>query len=181
MKFSFLHKLGGAVLVTVWLIWGSHMIGELLIPEAKMAKSSTTAAEASTSVSARSKAGKAEPLVVEDIGPLLASASLEAGEKTFKKCKACHTIDKGGANKVGPNLWNVVGADRAGRDGFKYSDAFTGLDGNWGYEELNAFLTKPKDYAPGTKMAFAGIKKAGDRAAVISFLRAQSDAPAPLP
>ena len=174
-----MQKLGGAVLVAVWVVWGSHMIGELLIPEPEMAKSSSVVAKASAS--AKRSSAKAAPAPIEEIGPLLAAASPEAGQKTFKKCKVCHTIDKDGANKVGPNLWNVVGAHRAKRDGFKYSDALAGLGGNWGYEELNAFLSKPKAYAPGTKMAFAGIKKASDRAAVIAYLRGLSDAPAALP
>lgn len=180
MKFSLLQKLGGAVLVTVWVVWGSHMIGELLIPKAEMPKFSARVAKVSASARA-APAAPAAPAVIENIGPLLASASLEAGEKAFKKCKICHTIDKNGVDKVGPNLWNVVGADRAARDGFKYSEALSGLDGNWGYEELNAFLIKPKNYAPGTKMTFAGIKKTDDRAAVIAYLRGQSDSPAALP
>ncbi|MBL6945093.1 MAG: cytochrome c family protein [Rhodospirillales bacterium] len=155
------------------------MIGESLIPRAQMPKSMAGAVAAKAQASAPAKRAATE--VIEDFEVLLAAASPDAGKKTFKKCKACHTIGKGEASKVGPNLWNVVGADRAARDGFKYSDALSGLGGNWGYEELNAFLTKPKAYAPGTKMAFAGVKKAADRAAVIAFLRGQSDAPMALP
>ncbi|MBL6929398.1 MAG: cytochrome c family protein [Rhodospirillales bacterium] len=155
------------------------MIGESLIPRAQPPQSTGAAVVAKAKTSAPAK--QAAPEEIEDIGALLASASPDAGKKTFKKCKACHTIGKGEASKVGPNLWDVVGADRAARDGFKYSAAMAGLGGNWGFEELNAFLTKPKAYAPGTKMAFAGIKKAADRAAVIVFLRGQSDAPVSLP
>jgi len=99
----------------------------------------------------------------------------------FKKCKACHTADQGGPNRVGPNLWNVVGGPKAHAEDFSYSDAITGLGGEWTYADLDAYLTKPKDFAPGTKMTFAGLKKPKDRAAVISYLRTLSDSPKPLP
>jgi cytochrome c len=175
MKFTFFQKFGAAVLIAIWMVWGSHMIGETLIPRFEMPKAVASASRTAT------KRPAPEPAEIEDIGPLLASVSMDDGESAFKKCKACHTIDKGDANKVGPNLWDIVGHDRAARDGFAYSDAFTGLDGTWTYEELNAFLAKPKAYAPGTKMSFAGMKKVADRAAVIGYLRAQSDMPQPLP
>ncbi len=117
----------------------------------------------------------------EPIAPLLASADVAEGEKVFKKCQACHTADKGGANKVGPALYGVVGNDIATHDGFSYSDALQGLPGDWTYDALNHFLYKPKDYANGTKMAFAGLSRASDRAAVIAYLRSQDDSPEALP
>lgn len=124
----------------------------------------------------------AEP-VLEAVSPLLAAADLEAGAKGARKCSAaCHTFDQGGANKIGPNLWNIVDRAVAGAAGFGYSATLQGMaDRQWGYEELNAFLLKPKDYAPGTKMSFAGIKKIGDRADLIAHLRTLSDSPAALP
>lgn len=112
---------------------------------------------------------------------LLKAADPAAGEKIAMKCKACHDFTKGGPNKVGPNLWDIVGAKHAHRDDFNYSDAIKGLSGDWTYENLDRFLTKPKDYAPGTKMAFPGLPKAEDRAAVIAYLRTLSDSPKPLP
>lgn len=113
---------------------------------------------------------------------LLASADDAAGQKVAKKCAACHTFDQGGPNKVGPNLWNVVDRPIASIEDFSYSDALEGLsDESWTYEHLSAFLTKPKDFAPGTKMSFAGVKKAEDRANLIGYLRSLSDSPAPLP
>lgn len=116
--------------------------------------------------------------------PLLASADIEAGAKVFKKCAACHTGDEGGANKVGPALWEIVNRPAAVADGFGYSTAMKAYssDGSkpWEYENLNAFLLKPKAYIKGTSMGFAGLKKAADRANIIAYLRSLSANPAPL-
>ena len=129
--------------------------------------------------------GKAEtaaaPSGPAPIGPLLASADPAAGQAASKACAACHSFDKGGANKVGPNLYGIVGAKHGHIDGFAYSDAIKGKAGPWNYDELNKFLYDPKAYAPGTKMTFAGLKKDQERANVIAYLRSLSDNPAPLP
>jgi cytochrome c len=122
-----------------------------------------------------------EKPAIEPIGPLLASADAAAGEKAFKRCATCHTFDKGGANKVGPNLYGVVGNAKGSTSGFTYSGALKAMAGSWSYDELNAFLTKPKDFLAGTKMTFAGIKKPQDRANIIAFLRQHADTPFPLP
>ncbi|MGH6930149.1 MAG: c-type cytochrome, partial [Dongiaceae bacterium] len=116
------------------------------------------------------------------IADLLKAADPAAGAKVAAKCKACHGFDKGGPNKVGPNLWDIVGAKQAHLgDAFKYSDALKGLGGEWTYDALDKYLTAPKEYAPGTKMVFPGLKKPEDRAAVIAYLRSLSDSPKPLP
>jgi cytochrome c len=117
----------------------------------------------------------------EPIAPMLAAADPAAGKKLAKKCTACHTFNKDGKKRIGPNLWNVVDSKQASADGYKYSSAFKKLSGTWSYEDLNKFLYKPKGYAKGTKMSFVGLKKAGDRAAMISYLRSLSDSPKPLP
>ena len=119
--------------------------------------------------------------VIEPIAALLASASMENGEKLFKKCATCHNYEKGGANKVGPQLWNLINRPKANVDGFAYSKALAEFGGEWTYEELAEFLYKPKKYIKGTKMNFAGLKKVKDRADIVYFLRAQSDNPIPLP
>ena len=120
--------------------------------------------------------------VIEPISGLLASADIAAGAKGFKKCASCHSINSGGANKIGPALWNIVDKQRASADGYSYSKALKAMSGEtWDYEALNAFLTKPKAYAPGTKMGFSGIKKVAARANLIAYIRAQSDNPAALP
>ena len=101
---------------------------------------------------------------------MVAAADVAKGEKVFKKCKACHALEDG-KNRVGPHLYNLLDRDIANVEGFKYSDALAGLDGAWTADELSAFLEKPKDYAPGTKMSFAGLRKEEDRAAVIAYIQ----------
>lgn len=119
---------------------------------------------------------------LEPIGPLLAEADVANGQKVAKKCTACHSFDDGGPNKVGPNLYDIVDRPIGGHGGFAYSDALSGMaDSAWDYESLNEFLLKPKTWAPGTKMSFAGLKKTGDRADLIAYLRSLSGSPAPLP
>lgn len=117
----------------------------------------------------------------EPIAPMLAKADIGAGKKVAKKCTACHTFTKGGKHRIGPNLWDVVGGKQSGKSGYKYSSAFKKLTGAWSYAELNKFLWKPRTYARGTKMSFAGLKKASDRAALIAYMRSLSDSPKPLP
>ena len=126
-------------------------------------------------------AAPAEPAGPEPILAMLASADMGEGEKVFKKCASCHDAEKGGPNKTGPNLYGIVGADFAHRDDFSYSDSMANHGGSWGFEELNEFLYKPRDYIDGTKMSFGGLKKAEDRAAVIAWLNTKSDNPVALP
>ena len=127
-------------------------------------------------VSSMAEAPEEEALPV--VLPLLASADVAKGEAIGKACAACHSFDKGGATKVGPNLWNVVNGPKAHIKDFKYSDGLAGMGGNWDYESLNHFLYKPAKYITGTKMNYGGLKKVEDRAHVIAWLRTLSDAPA---
>jgi cytochrome c len=117
---------------------------------------------------------------IEPILMLLASANIEDGQKISKKCVACHGFDSGGKNKVGPNLYDIVNKLQAKAD-FSYSKALSSLSGQWSYQELNKFLYKPKLYAKGTKMSYAGLSKVKDRANLIAWLRTKSVNPAPLP
>ena len=109
---------------------------------------------------------------VVDLAELLKLADFDRGAKIFKKCATCHTIGKGEAAKIGPNLFGVVGRKRASTS-FSYSDAMRAKGGSWDAESIGQFITKPKDYVPGTKMAFPGLKKPQDRADVILFLQKQ--------
>ncbi len=111
----------------------------------------------------------------------LASADAAKGQDVFKKCAACHNADKGGSNALGPNLWGILGEPEGKGHGFAFSDALAGKGGNWDWANLSEWLANPKKFAPGTKMTFAGLSKPEDRANIIAYLNAQSDAPRPLP
>ena len=116
-----------------------------------------------------------------DIAALMALGDIAAGEKIFKKCAACHSINKGGAHNIGPALYNVVGRKIGGESEYKYSKALLAYGKNWNYEELNGFLLKPSKWIKGTKMAYAGLRKEKDRASIIKYLNQNSDNPLPLP
>lgn len=123
----------------------------------------------------------AEPDGAGSLAALLANGSVEAGQRTANRCKSCHTFEEGGRNGIGPNLWGTLGSPRAANADYSYSGALADLGGDWGYAELDAFLEKPKSAVPGTKMSFAGIRNAQDRANVILYLRSVSDVELPLP
>lgn len=127
------------------------------------------------------QAVKSAPKLPDPVMALLATADIEKGAKISKACAACHSFDKGGPTKQGPNLWNIVGQKKGAVAGFAYSEGLIAKGGDWNYDSLNQFLTKPKKYISGTKMNFAGLKKVKDRAALIAWLRVQADAQAPLP
>lgn len=119
-----------------------------------------------------------------DAGPsietLLQTADVAAGEKVFGKCAACHTINQGGANGIGPNLWASMGKPHGHVAGFAYSDALKSKPGNWDWTSMDAWLTSPRKYADGTKMTFAGLGKAEDRANLMVYLNSQgSNLPLP--
>ena len=114
-------------------------------------------------------AGEVEEVEEVNIVELIAAADIGKGEKVFGKCKACHKLEDG-ANGTGPHLFNTVNRDKGSIEGFGYSTTLAQMEGNWGYEELNAFLTNPKGYVNGTKMSFSGLKKDSDRANLIAYL-----------
>ena len=185
------------LLLAIWLVLFAHYGSEFLYHADEIDKpaypliaveEAAPAEEATETAAAEPEAPEEAAVTTEPevpagggIAALLAAADAEAGAKLSKKCAACHSFDNGGKNKVGPNLWDIVGKAIAGGEGYKYSGALAGLGGEWTYDRLDAFLTKPKDFAAGTKMSFAGLKKAEDRANLIAFLRGRSDDPKPLP
>ena len=172
------NKLAAGVLVAliVWMVTG--IVAEELVPSEKPAKDAYTIAAATAPAAAPEGAA---PAAAEKPAPipadLFAKADATAGEAIAKKCAACHTFDKGGPNRVGPNLYGVIGRPRASVDGFTYSDAMKKLGGNWEPQEIAAFIFNPKAYLTGTKMGFAGLPKPEDRANVLAFLNKQSDKP----
>ena len=117
----------------------------------------------------------------QPIEKLLASASVEKGQAAAKQCQSCHTFEKGGANRVGPNLWGIVGRPKASVAGFNYSAAMKAKGGNWSFDDLNKFLASPRGFIQGTNMSFAGLARDSQRADLIGYLRAQADSPVPLP
>lgn len=180
MKFDMFefNKIAGAVLFTILIGFGVSELSGVLI---HTGGHSDTVAYPVPDIPESGAVAVAEDTPAVSLATLLANADITKGEKAFKKCAACHTVDQGGANKVGPNLFGVLDNDIGSHGGFAYSADLAELPGNWTYDALNAFLTKPKDFAPGTKMAFAGIKKDIDRASLILYLRSLGDADAPLP
>lgn len=119
----------------------------------------------------------AVPAFADGIDGRLSTADPANGERLFRQCKACHTVEKGGASRVGPNIYSVVGAEVASVDGYRYSSALRDLGGNWTADQLDGFLENPRKAVSGTKMSFRGLSDPRDRADVIAYLNQQSDAP----
>ncbi len=121
-----------------------------------------------------------EDAVSGNIMTLFASTSAADGAKVFKKCAACHSINQGGSNKIGPALWGVLGRKAGSISDYKYSKAMAAYGKAWSFDEMNSFLIKPKEWIKGTKMSFAGLKNEKDRAAVILYMNENTDNPLPL-
>lgn len=170
-------KLAGAILLAVMVTTIIGMIGNAVYSPEELEKSVYIVAATEEEPAGAAPAEEEEP----SLAALLAAADADRGRKVAKKCIACHDLTKGGPNKIGPNLWGIVGAPQAGREDFAYSSALKGLGGTWTDEEIFRFLESPRAYAAKNKMIFPGVKNAADRADVIAFLRSLSDSPPPLP
>lgn len=173
-----INKIVASALLALIVAWVSGLLASKLI-EPKMPGHAAVAVASAPSAPAAQPAA-AEAAGPEPLAPLLASASLDAGKDIAKKCAACHTFDKGGPNRVGPNLWGVLNEPVAEGRGFAFSDALKGKGGTWTVDALNTWLWKPQAFVKGTKMTFVGLPKAKDRADVIAYLNSLSDAPKPL-
>ncbi|MEK1852590.1 MAG: cytochrome c family protein [Phyllobacterium sp.] len=178
------NKYAMAFLATVFVVMTAGILSDYLFDSHAPEKPGYIIQAAEAAGEGEAGAGAA-PAAVTPIATLLASADATRGEAVFKRCQACHTGEKGGPNKVGPNLWDIVDRPIATHDGFSYSgpikDFSKGGQEKWTYDHLNHFLTSPKGYIKGTAMGFAGDKKDNERADLIAYLRTLSDNPKPLP
>ncbi len=173
------NKIIAAILLVALLVIGIGKISDLVFYVKKPETSGyKVEVPKSSSNQATAKEQKEEKV---DISKLLSMGTVEHGEKVFKKCSACHVVNKGGENKIGPALYGVMGRNVAAIQDYKYSKAMANYNKVWTFEEMNGYLRKPQAYIKGTKMAFAGLRKEKDRASVILYLNQNSDNPIPLP
>jgi cytochrome c len=173
------NRIGGAFLAALITLLGLSIVTGYIFTPGEVAKKGYEVAGVEEEVPAD---GGAEVPAEQPIEMFLASADAARGEAAFKKCSACHSIEKGGANGIGPNLWGIVGAPLGRTAGFDYSDAMDGEAGKpWDWKALDSWIASPKKAIPGNKMAFAGISKPQDRADILVYLNSKSDSPLPLP
>jgi len=173
-----LNKILGAVLGTCLILLVTSFAASALFAPNKPEKPGFEIAVKEEAAGGE-KAAAAAPS--EPIEKLLQTASVQKGEAAAKKCAACHDFTKDGPNKVGPNLFGIVGDKKGEGRGFNFSAAMKGKGGTWTIDDLNKFIDNPKGFVPGTAMGFAGIQKDSERADVIAYLNSLSDSPAPLP
>ncbi len=204
-----LNKIAASILTAGVVVMGSQFMANVLVdpdipeepiyaPELKEAKKSKPKGNGSDEGQKTAQAGDSGEAADADgtsdsaktgggsgkgpgMAAMLASANAEAGKSATTVCKACHSFNKGGPNKIGPNLYGVVGNDIASHEGFNYSDALKGKEGKWTFEKLSKYLEAPNDWAPGNKMSYQGIKDDQKRANVIEYMRQNDDSPMALP
>jgi cytochrome c len=175
-----MNKIIVSIVLAVFLVLGINKITDVIFYVDKPEKSAYQVATVTTVASTTSAEESAASSESGDIMALFASTNAAEGAKIFKKCAACHSITEGGANKIGPALWGVLGRPAGTVPGYKYSKAMAAHGKNWSFEEMNGFLIKPKDWIKGTKMSFAGLKKAKDRASVILYMNENTNSPLPI-
>ena len=172
-----INKIIAAILVTVIIVFGIGKISDIIFHVEKPAVEGYKVEVKVASASSLEESSKSQL----NIAALLALGSAEDGKKVFNKCKACHSINVDGKNKIGPKLWNVMFRSVGSVADYKYSKALSSYGKEWTWEEMNGFLIKPAKWIKGNKMGFAGLKKEEDRASVILYLNENSDNPKPLP
>src|SRR5450755_1363750 len=173
-----LNKVIGAILGTcIVLLVASFAAGAIFAPVMPAKPGYEIAVKEEAAAGGKEAAAAA----AEPIEKLLQTASVEKGEAAAKKCAACHTFEKNGPNRVGPNLYGIVGDKKGEGRGFNFSAAMKAKGGDWSYDDLNKFIDNPKGFVPGTAMGFAGIQKDSERADVIDYLHSLADTPEPLP
>ncbi len=174
-----INKIVAAILMVALLVIGIGKVSDIVFHVEKPKIPGYAVETAQVASSSASQTEAVEEKI--DIAALMALGDVTSGEKIFKKCAACHSIVKGGENKIGPALYNVVGRQVGGVNDYKYSKALADYGSAWTFEELNGFLLKPSKWIKGTKMAYAGLRKEKDRASIIKYLNQNSDSPQPLP
>ena len=174
-----MNKIIASIILTAILVLGINKITNIIFYVEKPEQSAYQVASVSTTVTTESTSTSSNTSSA-GIMALLATASIADGKKIFKKCAACHSIAKSGGNKIGPALWGVLGRQAGSVSDYKYSKTMATHGKPWTFEEMNSFLTKPKDWIKGTKMSFVGLKSEKDRAAVILYMNEKTDSPLPL-
>ena len=174
-----MNKIIVSIVLAVILVLGINKITDVIFYVEKPEKSAYQVANITTDASTTSKISSENSESV-NIMALFASTSATEGAKVFNKCLTCHNIGKGDPNKIGPNIFGVLNRRAGSVSGYKYSKAMVAYEKVWSFEEMNGFLTKPKDWIKGTKMSFVGLKNAKDRAAVILYMNENTDNPLPL-
>ena len=175
-----MNKIIVSIVLAIILILVINKITDVIFYVEKPEKSAYQVASITTDASTTSVETSSSSSKSGDIMALFASTSAAEGAKVFKKCAACHSITEGGGNKIGPALWGVLGRSAGSIPDYKYSKAMVAHGKNWSFEEMNGFLIKPKDWIKGTKMSFAGLKNAKERAAVILYMNENTNSPLPL-
>ena len=176
-----INKIIASILLVALLIIGISKVSNVIFKVNKLESSAYKVEIPDNEAKESSEAKNSQVEEKVDISALMALGDIAHGEKIFKKCSACHSIEAGGGNKIGPALYNVVGRKIAAVQDYKYSKALVDYNKNWSFEELNGFLIKPQKWIKGTKMAYAGLRKEKDRASVILYLNKYSNNPLPLP
>ena len=175
-----MNKIIVSIVFAIILVLGINKVTDVIFYVEKPEKSAYQVASVTTVASTTSAEIDSANSDSGNIMALFASASAAEGAKVFKKCAACHSIAEDGGNKIGPALWGVLGRPAGSIPDYKYSKAMAAHGKSWSFEEMNGFLTKPKGWIKGTKMSFAGLKNAKERAAVILYMNENTNSPLPL-
>ena len=175
-----MNKIIVSVILAIILVFGINKIADVIFYVEKPEKSAYQVDSVTTVASTTTTETNSVGSDSGNIMALFASTNAADGAKVFKKCAACHSIAEGGANKIGPALWGVIGRKAGSAPNYKYSKAMAAHGKTWTFEEMNSFLIKPKEWIKGTKMSFAGLKNAKDRAAVILYMNENTNSPLPL-
>ena len=175
-----MNKITVSIILAIILIIGINKVADVIFYVEKPEKSAYQVAGATTTTTTTTTEISSENSESGNIMTLFASTSAADGAEVFKKCLTCHSIGKGDPNKIGPNIFGVLNRKAGSISDYKYSKAMAAYGKVWSFEEMNGFLTKPKDWIKGTKMSFMGLKSVKDRATVILYMNENTDNPLPL-